>query len=104
MTKNETSYTTIFHHNRPQLLIKKIRRTSYFRHKLRTRESKYLFSNREEDVVNDSLNDTREAKPNENYMAMDSEAKIWRADNAQALRRRQAKIDSIDKVVTKTSI
>ena len=36
------------------------------RHKLRTRESKYLFSNREEDVVNDSLNDTREAKPNEN--------------------------------------
>ena len=66
MTKNETSYTTIFHHNRPQLLIKKIRRTSYFRHKLRTRESKYLFSNREEDVVNDSLNDLREAKPNEN--------------------------------------
>ena len=66
MTKNETSYTTIFHHNRPQLQIKKIRRTSYFRHKLRTRESKYLFSNREEDVVNDSLNDTREAKPNEN--------------------------------------
>ena len=29
----------------------KMRRTSYLRHKLRKRELKYLFSNREEDVV-----------------------------------------------------
>ena len=38
------------------------------------------------------------------YVAMHSEAKIWRADNAQALRRSKAKIGSTDKAVTMTSI